>query len=36
MNFYDLETWQKGHALTLEIYGITKNFPKDELYGLVS
>jgi len=36
MNFFNLETWQKGHILTLEIYRITKDFPKDELYGIVS
>ncbi len=36
MNFFNLETWQKGHNLVLEVYGVTKNFPKDELYGIVS
>ncbi len=35
-NFYDLEVWRKGHELVLEIYKITKEFPKDELYGVVS
>jgi len=35
-NFYDLETWQKGHELVLDIYRTTKNFPKEELYGVVS
>jgi len=34
--FYDLEAWKKGHELTLEIYKITKDFPKEELYGIVS
>lgn len=28
--------WQKGHELVLDIYKQTKNFPKDELFGLVS
>jgi four helix bundle protein len=28
--------WQQGHEIALEIYRITKNFPKDELYGLTS
>lgn len=35
-NFYDLETWKVSHELVLEIYKITKNFPKDELFGITS
>lgn len=35
-NFYDLEAWKIAHGLVLEIYKITKDFPKDELYGIVS
>jgi four helix bundle protein len=35
-NFYDLEAWKKGHVLVLEVYKITKDFPKEELYGIVS
>ncbi len=34
--FYHLEAWKVGHELVLEIYKITKEFPKDELYGIVS
>jgi len=34
--FQDLVVWQKAHKLTLEIYTITKTFPKEEMYGLVS
>jgi four helix bundle protein len=34
--FRDLQIWQRSHKLTLEIYRITKEFPKSELYGLVS
>lgn len=34
--FEDLETWQIAHGLILEIYRITKKYPKDELYGIVS
>jgi len=34
--FEDLKIWQEGHSLVLEIYILTKKFPKDELYGLVS
>jgi len=34
VNFTDLETWREGHKLVLEIYTVTKSFPKSELYGL--
>lgn len=32
--FTDLDAWQLGHSLVLRIYRITKNFPKEEQYGL--
>ena len=35
-SFRDLIVWQKAMVLVTEIYGITKNFPKDEIYGLTS
>jgi four helix bundle protein len=35
-NFTDLIVWQKAHEFVLEVYKITKEFPKDELYGLIS
>lgn len=28
--------WQKAHALVLEVYKIPKEFPKQEMFGLVS
>ncbi len=34
--FRDLKVWQKAHTLTLQIYKLTKAFPKLELYGLVN
>lgn len=34
--FEDLEIWQEAHKLTLEVYKITRKFPKDEQYGLAS
>lgn len=34
-SFTDLTVWQRGHQLVLEIYQITKNFPREELYALV-
>jgi four helix bundle protein len=28
--------WQKAHGLTLEIYAVTRPFPREELFGLTS
>ncbi|OGE79143.1 MAG: hypothetical protein A2751_05905 [Candidatus Doudnabacteria bacterium RIFCSPHIGHO2_01_FULL_46_14] len=35
-SFTDLDAWKEGHKLVLMIYKATKNFPKDEIFGLVS
>ena len=35
-NYRDLIVWQKSMALVTEVYSITRLFPKEELYGLVS
>lgn len=35
-SFKNLLVWQKAHQFVIEIYSITKDFPKDELYGLTS
>jgi len=35
-NFKDLRIWQEGIKLVKYIYLLTKDFPKDELYGLSS
>jgi len=34
--YRDLVVWQKSMTLVTEIYKITKIFPKDEIYGLVT
>ncbi|WP_010136903.1 four helix bundle protein [Ochrovirga pacifica] len=34
--FQDLIVWQKGHEFVLEVYKLTKQFPKEEIYGLTS
>ena len=34
-SFKDLIVWQKSYRLVLEIYKVTKDFPKPEIYGLV-
>ncbi|WNF37341.1 four helix bundle protein [Bacillaceae bacterium IKA-2] len=31
-----LMVWQRSHSLVLNIYNITKDFPRDEQYGLTS
>ena len=33
-SFTDLNTWKEGHKLVLDIYRITKNFPREEQFGL--
>ena len=35
-NYKELKVWQKSYRLCLEIYKITKRFPKEERYGLTS
>lgn len=35
-SFKDLRVWKEGYALTLRVYKITAQFPKNELYGIVS
>lgn len=34
--FEDLIAWQKAHAFALDVYRVTKHFPKEELFGLTS
>lgn len=35
-NYKELKVWQKAYHLCIEIYKITKDFPKEERYGLIS
>lgn len=35
-DFRELVVWQKAHQVTLTIYKFTKNFPRDEMFGLTS
>ena len=35
-NYRELIVWQKSYQLCLEIYKITRSFPKEEKYGLTS
>ena len=35
-NFKELNVWQKSYELCLQLYKVSKRFPKDEIYGLTS
>ncbi|MEA1936685.1 MAG: four helix bundle protein [Patescibacteria group bacterium] len=35
-SFTDLNAWKEGHKLVLIIYDVTKQFPKEEIFGLTS
>lgn len=35
-SYEKLEVWEKSHEFVLNIYKATKDFPKEEKYGLVS
>ncbi|KAF0153130.1 MAG: S23 ribosomal protein [Ignavibacteria bacterium] len=35
-DFTKLKIWERSHQLVLKIYEVTKELPKEELYGLTS
>lgn len=35
-SFTDLHAWKQGHMLVIDIYTITKKFPKEEQFGLTN
>ena len=35
-NFQDLNVWQKSHQVVLEIYKVTKHYPAEEKFGLIT
>lgn len=35
-SFKDLIVWQQAHKLTLEIYNLSRSFPKEELFSLTN
>jgi len=35
-NFTDLLVWQEGHKLVLEVYGASKTFLREEVFGLTN
>jgi len=36
MHFYDLEIWKQSNELCIEIYKLTENYPKKEVFGIVN
>ncbi|MGJ8674114.1 four helix bundle protein [Rubritalea sp.] len=34
--YKDLLVWQSAHSFVMEVYAVTKSFPKEELFGLTS
>lgn len=36
LHFQQLEVWRESHELVLMVYRITKGFPGDERFGLIS
>ena len=36
MHWKELKVWKKSHELVKEVYKISAEFPKEELYGLIS
>jgi four helix bundle protein len=34
--FKKYDIWKLSHVFTLKIYDLTKSYPKDEVYGLIS
>lgn len=35
-NYRDLQVWTKAHNLTLELYRLSRQFPREELYGITN
>ncbi|MGZ3689771.1 MAG: four helix bundle protein [Bdellovibrionota bacterium] len=35
-DFKDLRVWEKAHSLTIGVYRATREFPKEELFGITS
>jgi len=36
VEFRQLKVWQKAHELVLEVYKLTRSFPTEERFGLIS
>lgn len=36
MDFKELKVWHKAYALSLAVYEKSRNFPREEIYGLTA
>ena len=36
MDFKKLKVWEKSHELVIDLYKMSKTFPKEEMYGITS
>jgi four helix bundle protein len=34
--FTDIKAWQEGHKLVVDIYRLSKNFPREAIFGITS
>jgi len=35
-DFKDLRVWSKAHSMTIGVYKVTREFPREELFGITS
>lgn len=35
-NYRDLQVWSKAHDLTLDLYRVSRDFPREEIYGVTN
>jgi len=35
-NYRDLQVWSNAHDLTLELYRVSRDFPREEMFGVTS
>jgi four helix bundle protein len=35
-NYRDLQVWSKAHGLTLDLYRVSRGFPREEMFGVTS
>ncbi len=35
-DFHKIEVWKRSHQLTIAIYKVTEDYPKDEIFGITS
>ena len=35
-NYRELQVWNKAHNLTLELYRVSRGFPREEIYGVTN